>query len=285
VDDEGYLLLDAGEGRRLERFGSQIVDRPAAAAEEAALDPNGWAAATLRFFRYAGWKPPAAALEPWQLRIAGLTLELRATDTGQVGVFPEQAPNWEWLRRQIAEPGADSAPRRMVLNLFAYTGVATLVAAAAGAAVAHVDGSRPAVAWARRNADLSGLADAPVRWLVDDAEAFVARERRRGRRYDGFVLDPPSYGHAAGGRTWRLEERLGGLLESCAALAAPDAFIVLTAHTPGFDGPRLADAIAASFGTPRREIESGQLSISARSGAGLALGGFARWPRSRGSRG
>jgi 23S rRNA (cytosine1962-C5)-methyltransferase len=167
-----------------------------------------------------------------------------------------------------------------VLNLFGYTGASTLAAARAGAAVAHVDASRPAVAWARRNAELSGLTDRPIRWLVDDAEAFVAREARRGRRYDGIVLDPPSYGHGRGGRAWRLEERLTALLGALASVATAGAFILLTAHTPGFDGEALADELAAAFALPLRDVDRGPMTLRATSGATLELGSFARWPRS-----
>jgi 23S rRNA (cytosine1962-C5)-methyltransferase len=169
-----------------------------------------------------------------------------------------------------------------VLNLFAYTGVATLVAAAADASVVHVDGSRPTVVWARRNAELSGLAERPIRWIVDDAATFVARELRRGRRYDGVVLDPPSYGHGAGGRSWRLEEDLAPLLDQIAELVGgPRGFVLLTAHTPGFWPDRLAEELAVSLGAPVAGIERGPLTLTARSGATLDLGAFARWPGKR----
>ena len=153
----------------------------------------------------------------------------------------------------------------------------TLAAAAAGATVAHVDASRPAVAWARRNAELSDLADRPIRWLVDDAETFVDREIRRGRRYDAVVLDPPSYGHGSHGSTWRLEDRLGGLLDRCAELTGDDpVFALLTAHTPGFGSDRLADALARGFGRRPAEVEAGELGLRAASGARLRLGAWAR---------
>jgi 23S rRNA (cytosine1962-C5)-methyltransferase len=145
--------------------------------------------------------------------------------------------------------------------------------------VTHVDGSRPTVAWARRNAELSGLADRPIRWIVDDVEAFVAREQRRERRYDAVVLDPPSYGHGgrAGGGGWRLEQRLDALLARCADLTGEDpAFVLLTAHTPGFGPDRLASELAGAFGRPERSVDSGELGIRARSGAHLRLGAYAR---------
>ena len=211
MDD--YELLDVGDGMRLERFGERIVARPHPGAEGARRDPGAWRRATLTFESERGWTGPDAA-DPWPVDVAGLTVELRPTATGQVGLFPEQAPNWAWLREVVA--GADDAPT--VLNLFGYTGVATLIAAQAGASVVHVDAARPTVAWARRNAELSGLADRQVRWIVDDAAAFVAREVRRGRHYAGVVLDPPSYGHGPRGRGWRLEDDLAPLLQQVAGL-------------------------------------------------------------------
>lgn len=275
-DREGYELLDAGEGRRLERFGDLVVDRPAPMAEEPLRDPAAWAGAELRFDRYAGWTAVTEGEpQPWAVGEGDLRFELRATDTGQVGLFPEQAPNRAWVRDAFAR--MRGSPQ--VLNLFGYTGAMTLSAVAAGASVTHVDGSRPTVAWARHNAELSGLADRPVRWIVDDVERFVAREQRRERRYDAVILDPPSYGHGGrgGGSGWRLEERLGGLLERCSDLTGDDpALVVLTAHTPGFGPDRLAGELASAFGRSPRDVDAGELGIRARSGAHLRLGAYAR---------
>jgi 23S rRNA (cytosine1962-C5)-methyltransferase len=276
--DGGYELLDAGDGRRLDRFGAVLVARPAPSAIEPRRDPAAWSSSHLTFSRGAGWSGPAP-VDPWTVELGGLTFELRATESGQVGVFPEQAPQWEWLRDRVTNRADNDAP---FLNLFAYTGAATLALAGAGRTVSHLDGSRPAVAWARRNASLSGLADRPVRWLVDDADAFVAREVRRGRRYRGVVLDPPSYGHGAGGRSWRLADRLVPLLGECVALTggSPD-LVLLTAHTQGFGASRLRDELAAVLRRPTRDVDAGELFLDARSGAHLTLGAFARWPAQR----
>jgi 23S rRNA (cytosine1962-C5)-methyltransferase len=273
LDVDDYELLDAGDGARLERFGSRIVTRPHAAAERARRDPEAWSRASFAFQPGDGWTGPDEAI-PWDVTLAGLRLELRPTSTGQVGLFPEQASSWEWLRDRTRSGTA-------VLNLFAYTGVATLVAAAAGASVVHVDGSRPTVAWARRNAELSGLTERPIRWIVDEAAVFVARELRRGRRYDGVVLDPPSYGHGAGGRSWRFEDDLAALLDQIAELVGGGGFVLLTAHTPGFWPDRLAEELAVSVRAPVAGIERGPLTLTARSGATLDLGAFARWPGKR----
>jgi 23S rRNA (cytosine1962-C5)-methyltransferase len=275
---DGYELIDAGDGRRLERFGDLVVDRPAPSADTARRETSAWASADLVFERIDGWRiARAEAPAPWTVRFGALTLELRPAESGQVGVFPEQQANWSWLAARLTETATEP-----VLNLFAYTGASTLALAAAGAGVAHVDASRTAVTWARRNAALSGLSDRPVRWLVDDADAFVARELRRGRRYAGIVLDPPSYGHGPGGRSWRLEQHLPSLLENCVALARRSpAFVLLTAHTVGFDGVRLAEQLGVALRVAPRDVESGELGLVATSGAQLPLGAFARWPRGR----
>ncbi len=277
-DGDGYELIDAGDGRRLERFGELIVDRPAPMADEQPRDASAWAEPDLRFDKYVGWSGRSIGevdTRPWLVDEGDLRFELRPTDTGQVGLFPEQAANRAWARDAVSRIGGSP----QVLNLFAYTGAMTLAAAAAGASVTHVDGSRPTVAWARRNAELSELAERPVRWIVDDVETFVAREQRRNRRYDAVILDPPSYGHGrrAGGGAWRLEERLDGLLGRCADVTGDDpAFVVLTAHTPGFGPDRLASDLARAFGRFEHEVDAGELGIRGRSGAHLRLGAYAR---------
>jgi 23S rRNA (cytosine1962-C5)-methyltransferase len=267
--DRPHELLDAGDGRRLERFGSRAVDRPAPAAIRPRLRPDAWGEAELRFERGRGWQSRGAPAEPWTVETEGLTLELRPTEAGQLGWFPEHSALWPRLRGAIAgKPGAE------VLHLFGYTGATTLALAREGARVTHVDASRPAVAWARRNAELSGLAAAPVRWIVDDAETFLRREARRGRRYRGIVLDPPSYGHGPRGGAWQFESGIGPLLEVCLAVVEPGAFVLLTAHTPGWDGPRLAEAVERTTRTRTARLDADDLELHARSGAVLTVGAF-----------
>ena len=262
-----YELLDVGDGRRLERFGALVVDRPALGASWPPRDPSAWTTADLRFERERGW---ADSAEPWSIEVEGLALELRPAAGGQVGLFPEQLALLPWLRDRVSS-GATA-----VLNLFAYTGLATLAVAQARATVAHVDASKPAVAWAKRNAEISGLAERPIRWLVDDALGFVRREARRGRRYDGVILDPPTYGHA-GRATWRLEDDLPPLLEAVESVFDRDGFVLLTSHTADFGADELAAELELAFG--RRSIESGELMIEARSGSRLELGAYARFGR------
>lgn len=264
-------LLDCGDGRRLERFGAVVVDRPTPAAlMPRRLAPSDWERPALRWAKGA-WIRGAAA-DPWPVRVGGLILECRPAAGGQVGIFPEHTATWDWLDRAVREAAGSLGRPPEVLSLFAYTGGATLACARAGARVAHVDASRPAVAWARRNAELSGLSEAPVRWLVDDVRALVRRERRRGRRYDGIVLDPPTYGHGAG--AWEIEEHLPDLLDDLAALCGPrPSLVLLSAHTQGYDGERLAALVREHFGTA---AEGSPLALDARSGNRLALGAWAR---------
>jgi 23S rRNA (cytosine1962-C5)-methyltransferase len=270
----GYELVDAGDGRRLERFGARLIDRPAPTAVDPRRDPAAWLAADLRFDPEDGWTASIAALEPWRVTLGGLTLELRPTASGGLGLYPEHAANLAWLAVQVGarakSAGGEDQPT--ILNLFAHTGLATLAAARAGAAVAHVDGARSAVAWARRNAELSALAERPIRWLVDDAAAFVAREARRGRHYDGFVLDPPSFGHA-GARRWVLADELPALLAQCRSIASPGAFVLLTAHSAGLDGHDLRQLLRFSFDVHRgASLEVVAQELIAGSGARLELG-------------
>lgn len=272
-----YEFLDAGRGRKLERFAQTTVDRPAPAATEPASATDAWSSATLRFDRRDGaagrWtgQPP----EPWRIRCGPLTFDLCPNDHGHLGVFPEQLANWNWIARRIAAR-REAGQATRTLNLFAYTGGSTLAAAAAGAEeVAHVDAAKSVVARARRNAELSRLAAAPIRWLVEDAPKFVAREVRRGRRYDLLLLDPPSYGHGPKGQPWTIDDRLPPLLVDCGELLAPGGWLLLTCHSPGWEIRRMQSAVAAAL--PAAEFETGSLRLAGASS--LAAGGFVRAQR------
>ncbi len=272
VDD--YELIDAGDGRRLERFGDRVVDRPALSAEDVPrrAGRDEWARADLRFDRTAGWT--GGTHGAWTIALEGIRVELRPTDAGQLGLFPEHALAWPWLRERVA----DRLTPPEVLHLFAHTGATTLALAAAGARVTHVDASRPAVAWARRNVALSDLADRPVRWIVDDAVAYTRREARRGHRYGGIVLDPPTFGHGLAGNRWELEDALPALLEACAAVADPGAFLLLTAHTTSLAPDAASAALEAAFGR-HALLEADVLELQATSGGVLPLGVAARMIR------
>jgi 23S rRNA (cytosine1962-C5)-methyltransferase len=225
--------------------------------------------------RDRGWTGPALQGGPWPFAKDGLRLELQPTESGQVGLFPEHLAMLPWLHARVARR-APAGGGLAVLHLFAYTGLATLALAAAGAAVGHVDASKPTVAWARRNAELSGLSDRPIRWIVDDAAGFTEREARRNRRFAGIVLDPPSYGHGPAARPWRLEADLPHLLAACDRVIEPDGFVLLTAHTPGFEAERLARLLERGFTSIHGDVEHGDLTVTAPDGQVLELGAFAR---------
>ncbi len=289
-DPIDHELLDLGDGRWLQRFGSVVVDRPCPAADwHRPRQPDAWSRADARFERsQAGagaWIAGPGTPRDWSVRVGDLTLELRLANAGQVGLFPEQGPSWAWLADEVGRLRAlaPSGEPPAVLNLFAYTGAATLAAVAAGATAVHVDAARPAVAWARRNAALSELASAPVRWIVDDALGFAGREIRRQRRYDGIVLDPPSYGHGSTGRAWRLEDDLAPLLAACRELLVPGpAFVLLTGHTPDRGPDRLLEDLLDGLGegaTGPDRGEAGELDLETADGRRIGLGAFARWRR------
>lgn len=230
-----YELLDTSNGERLERWGEIFLIRPDPqiiwAGEQ--KDPR-WKRAHARYRRSSSgggkWEMYQPMPDVWKIGWQGLTFRLKAMGFKHTGIFPEQAVNWEFAMEKIR--GA-SRPVK-VLNLFGYTGAATLACMKAGAAVTHVDASRGMVQWAKENAEASGLADRPVRWLVDDCVKFVQREQRRGNRYDGIIMDPPSYGRGPGGEVWKLEEQLDSLVRMCLPiLSEHPLFFILNSYTTG----------------------------------------------------
>jgi len=247
-DPKEYQLLDFGDGRRLERFGDVTLDRPAPAAERfRPADVERWDESNARFLRgrkkTGRWE--GRAPENWEIRHGRAVFELHRSPFGHLGVFPEQADNWDRIDRAVRQLQESLGRPPVVLNLFAYTGGSTLAAALAGAEVTHVDAAGNTVARARKNAELSGLADAPIRWIVEDALKFVKREVKRDRRYDGIILDPPSYGHGAKGQVWRLSNHLAPLLRNCLQLTvdSPSRFVLLTCHTPGYEHRTLKEIL------------------------------------------
>ena len=289
--DTEYELLDFGDSRKLERFGELILDRPSPSAEKSRpVNPAAWSEATLRYertSRTAGkWSPKKAMPKSWPLSFAAkqfspFQFELRLTDFGHVGVFPEQASNWSWIQKQIARSERISGDRQLkVLNLFAYTGGATMAAAAAGAAVTHIDAAKNVVSWARKNAELSGMSESPIRWITEDAQMFVERELKRGNQYDAVVLDPPSYGHGPKGEVWKMSQHILPLLRACAELTEESrAFVLFSCHSPGY-GPAEVEALLADafFGHCQAGARASKLSRATKSGRTLSSGVVARWP-------
>jgi 23S rRNA (cytosine1962-C5)-methyltransferase len=284
-----YELLDFGDGRKLERFGSIVLDRPSPAAEGLRKSLRElWSTIAARFDGRTGegvWVPQSAKWLPgdWNFeydRVASFKLSLDALPSGQVGVFPEQRENWDWIARQAAKPQAAEKRPLRVLNLFAYTGGSTLAAAAAGAEVVHVDAARSIVDRARQNAAISGLAERPIRWIVEDTMKFCRREVKRGNRYDAVILDPPTYGHGPKGEQWKIGEHLLPLLELCGELTAENrAFVLVTCHSPEIRPAELSAYLSEGiFGHCGQPPKSGELFLESSDGRRLESGIFARWP-------
>jgi 23S rRNA (cytosine1962-C5)-methyltransferase len=265
ADTGGYALLDSGGGRKLERFGTVTVDRPEPQAMwSRRLAAPAWDKADAIFDgggeddEKGRWSFRGTQPRDWIMAIGGIGVVCRFSAFRHMGVFPEQAPHWTWMTEHIKR--APGKPR--VLNLFAYTGVASLIAAQAGAEVTHVDASKKSVAWAKENQAASGLSETGVRWIVDDAPKFTAREVRRGKTYHGLVLDPPKFGRGPEGETWDLFENLPQLMRDCVKLIDPAfGFMIFTAYAIrasalAMDGV-MKDALAARGG----QFESGELAI------------------------
>ncbi len=272
---EEYCLLDFGQGRKLEQFGGFVVDRPCPAALDARRQHSAaWNAANLQVDQagkvIAGQSPHG----DWHCRFEQIVFRLRLTPFGHVGLFPEQAANWLWLQEAAKVLQSAKLSSISALNLFGYTGGTTLVLSAAGGQVVHVDASAPAVKWARENAEHSGLAERPIRWIVEDARRFVAREIRRGNRYDIIVLDPPSYGHGPNGKRWNIDEELQSLLLNCFELLSENAALLFTAHSNTLHESQISNWIAQCL--PHHVVHCGRLSLVASDARQLDAGFFIR---------
>lgn len=289
-----YQLLDFGDGRKLERFGQAVLNRPCPAAEGVAKShPELWNKITARFrgprTGDGSWAPAPKHWLPveWCLEHcdsdsgdARFRLQLEALPSGQVGVFPEQRENWNWIARQVAKAQSKLDRPLRVLNLFAYTGGSTLAAAAIGAHVVHIDAAQNIVDRAKQNAVLSSLAESPIRWIAEDAAKFCRREMKRGNRYDAVILDPPSYGHGPKGEPWKVDRDLLPLLTLCRELTAENrAFMLITCHSPGIGPAELAAYLSEGiFGHCGQPPAAGELTLTTSDGRHLSAGVFARWP-------
>ena len=278
-----YALLDSGNGRKLERFGAYVLARPCAQAIwRPRLPPAEWEAAHAAFDRESGnrWHSRERLPDEWNVEVDALRFRLSGTDFGHLGIFPEQRESWRWIgeRVQAARGAAAQEPVR-VLNLFAYSGGSTLAAARAGAEVCHLDASAGMVEWARANAALNALEQAPIRWIVDDAHKFLARELRRGRRYEGLILDPPSFGRGAKGEVYKIERDLPQTLDLCRQLfSAAPRFLLLSAHTPGITPVVLENLLAERFEDVPGRLASGEMVLAGAAGVRpLPSGCMARW--------
>jgi 23S rRNA (cytosine1962-C5)-methyltransferase len=286
---DDYALLDSGHGRKLERFGAVTVDRPEPQALwTPRLPAEDWARAAGVFVGDAEgedsgrWRLAGNAPASWPMRIKGITATCRFGNFRHVGVFPEQLPLWQWMLEKLPRGGAE--PPRL-LNLFAYTGVASLLAAAAGAQVTHVDASKRAIDWAKENQAASGLDRAPIRWMLDDARKFAAREVRRGRTYHGILVDPPKFGRGPRKEVWEIFDHLPELLRNLAQLLDPaHAFLILTVYAIRASSVSIdllaREVLAGRGGT----FASGEVAIAEAGGERLlSTSLFTRWCSSEAS--
>ena len=278
---DDYELLDSGDGRKLERFGGYVLARPCSQALwRPSRTTDEWNRADASFDREDGnrWHGRCNLPKEWTIETADVRFRLGGTDFGHLGIFPEQRAQWRWIRSAVGRL-LDSGRRPSVLNLFAYSGGSTMAAALGGAEVCHLDASKGMVEWARENARLNGLADASIRWIVDDAHKFMRREIRRGRRYDAVILDPPTFGRGAGGEMYKIERDLKDTLSLVRDLLSDrPAFVLFSSHTPGLS-PIVAGNILGQL-WPDARLESGEMTLD---GAGLSCpsGIYCRavWPR------
>ena len=275
-----YELLDCGRGEKLERWGSHLLVRPdPQAIWNTPRQNKGWKTAHARYSRsHTGGGQWASKQVPerWQIHYKELILNVGLMNFKHTGVFPEQATNWDFAQDLIRRAGRPIS----VLNLFAYTGGATVACAAAGASVCHVDAARGMVQWARENAKSSGLEDKPIRWIIDDCAKFVEREIRRGRRYDAIIMDPPSYGRGPSGEVWKLEENLYPFVELVSNVLSDDPlFVILNSYTTGLAPSVLTyilqTVIGGKFGGRTVSDELG-LPVT-QTGLALPCGATGRW--------
>ena len=286
-----YGLIDSGNGRKLERFGRFLIDRPEPQAMwQPTLAAGVWLRADAQFKASAEggdgsgrWRTGKPLPQSWPLMVEQISMQCRLTNFRHLGVFPEQLPHWQWMLARLKQ--VRGQPPR-VLNLFAYTGAATLLAAAAGAEVTHLDASRTAVTWAKQNQAASNLSEAPIRWIIEDARKFVAREARRGKTYHVILVDPPKFGRGPAGEVWEVFEHLAPLLRSCALLLAREsAAVVLTTYAIRASALATGVLLRESLGEREGTLEMGELAVIEEAGRrALSTSLFARWASHDGQR-
>lgn len=294
-----YELLDSGDGEKLERFGEVVLSRPDPQALWKKMKLNEWKRADAHFSRsgtdaawnyHSDYNRKTGDAKKWSIDFGGLTMWVKPTAFKHTGIFPEQAMNWDWLREKVTTgiqkktKNVDTPAKPFeVLNLFGYTGGASLACAQAGAHVVHVDGSKAAITWARENAEASKIADKPIRWILEDARVFVEREVKRGRKYAGILMDPPAFGHGANKELWKIEEDFLPLMELCTQLLEESpTFFLVNGYSAGYSSIAYQNNLLPLKEKFGGKIEMGELVIEETPVAGhdarlLPCGIFARW--------
>ena len=277
-----FEVLDTGDGEKLERWGDVILRRPDPQTIWPKADPALWRQAQAWYHRSdkggGEWEFFSRLPEKWVIAHEALRFYVRPTGFKHTGLFPEQAANWVWMAEKLRQSGRKDL---RVLNLFGYTGGATLACAQAGAHVTHVDAAKGMVQWAKENRELSQLPETSCRWIVEDALRFVQREIRRGNSYDGILMDPPSYGRGPSGEVWKLENELYGLIDTCAQVLSPEPlFFLVNSYTTGFQASVLSNIIekcvVSRFGG---QVDSQELCLPVGTGGVLPCGATGRWFR------
>jgi 23S rRNA (cytosine1962-C5)-methyltransferase len=279
-----YSFIDSGNGEKLERFGPYRFVRPESQALwRPSLPKRDWQDADGIFETSAktgksGWRLRKDLPDRWQMTFAGVRCLVGPTPFRHLGVFPEQTPHWEWIKQKIQEGGRSKI---RILNLFGYTGLASLAAALAGAEVTHVDASKTAIEWARENQRISKLDQAPIRWITDDVLKFLKREIKRGAQYDGIILDPPKFGRGPKGEVWKIETDLPTLRELCQKVLSKDPiFVLLTLYATECGAASISNIVREIVGNHNGEINFGELVASEEtSGRFLSHAIYARWDK------
>ena len=275
IGNEGFddfSLLDSGDGNRLERWGAYTLVRPDPQAIWQRSDPSAWERADA-VFEHEQWTVRKELPEHWDMKFHEMKMRARPMNFKHTGIFPEQAANWQLMGDALR--GLDK-PR--VLNLFAYTGAATIWLTMYGAFVTHVDASRPAIGWAKDNQELNDLPPESVRWMLEDALAFVKKEVKRGAMYEGIVMDPPAFGHGPNGKVWKFNEHMPRLLADCVALLSPTArFLIINAYATNTSELAVKNLMEDAMKGKSGSIEAGQLCLQQVNGRLLSTGIFSRW--------
>lgn len=275
-----YELIDTGDGEKLERWGNVTLRRPDPQVIWPLKETQAWRNVDAHYHRSksggGSWEYKKQLPSRWTIGFEGLKFYIEPTGFKHTGLFPEQAVNWKWMMEKIK--GANRPIR--VLNLFAYTGGATVASSYAGADVCHVDASKGMVAWAKENIELSGLKDKPVRFIVDDCLKFVQREQRRGKTYDAIIMDPPSYGRGPNGEIWKIEDSLYGFVEECVKILSDDPlFFLINSYTTGFSPTVLSNMLKVTVGNKYKgNVSCGEVGIPVKAtGLVLPCGIYGRW--------
>lgn len=285
-DWKQFEVIDTSAGEKLERWKDVILARPDPQVIWNTPKGKEWNRINARYLRSSSgggqWDIKTMDKSEWTIEYKGLIFKISPTGFKHTGLFPEQAVNWDFMKDKITAAKADGKTEINVLNLFAYTGGATLACAQAGAKVCHVDASKGMVNWARENAALSGLQTAPIRWIVDDCKKFVEREIRRGNRYDALVMDPPSYGRGPGGEVWKLEDQVYELVDLCAQVLVDEPlFFLLNSYTTGLSPSVMEYILGVTVGKNRKgKVSSSEIGLPVtKTGFVLPCGSTAIWER------